>query len=127
MEPHSQINKLIYLIVKIGKLKYLYLQDNQISYISSESFDDLNFSLKILNLAGNQLNYLNGNEFDGLNQLTVLILDRNPLKDIENIDFISSKNLPNLQLIHMYQTKILEDTNQKFIEYSKGLISLFHF
>lgn len=103
-----------------AKLKFLYLQNNQISYISSESFDDLQSSLAILNLEGNQLSYLNGDEFDKLNQLTVLILNGNPLKDIENVHFIDSSNLPSLKLVYLYNTEIVSNKNIEFIEYSKN-------
>ena len=101
-----------------GKLKYLYLQDNQISYITSDSFDDLKNSLTMLNLAGNRLSYLNGDEFNGLKELTVLILNKNPLKDIENIYFIHSANLPSLKLFYIYETKLLDKKQFELINYS---------
>lgn len=94
-----------------ARLKYLYLQDNQISYISPGSFEDLKDSLTMLNLASNELTYLNGDEFDGLTLLAVLILNSNPLRDIERVDFISSANLPSIKLVYLYNT-ILRDENR---------------
>lgn len=102
-----------------GQLKYLYLQSNRISYLASDAFDDLRFSLKLLNLENNQLNYLNGDEFNGLTELNILLLSRNPIKDIDNIYFIKSKYLPNLRLVFMSQTKLSPNKLNQLEAYSK--------
>ena len=96
-----------------GKLKFLYLQNNQISYITADAFEDLKYSLKLLNLANNRLMYLTGDEFIDLDELNVLILNKNPLKDIDNYKFLmlqnlrfiflAETNLPNNKLIDMEQ------------------------
>ncbi len=100
------------------QLKFLYLQDNQISYIAADSFEDLKGSLQMINLAGNSLEFLSGNEFSGLNNLEVLILNENPLKTIENVQFIDSSNLPSLKQLYFYNTKLIIDENKDFLEYS---------
>ena len=102
-----------------GQLKYLYLQSNRISYLASDAFDDLRFTLKLLNLENNQLNYLNGDEFNGLTELNILLLSRNPIKDIDNIFFIKSTHLPNLRLVFMSQTKLSESKLSQLEAYSK--------
>lgn len=102
-----------------GQLKYLYLQNNQISFIASDSFEDLKYSLKVLNLAENKLTYLNGDEFYGLNELAILVLSGNPLKDIDNINFIGSNHLPNLRFFYLADTTLPIRKLNELIHYSK--------
>jgi len=102
-----------------GQLKYLYLQNNQISFIAPDSFEDLKYSLKLLNLAENKLNYLNGDEFYGLNELAILVLNGNPLKDIDNINFIGTNHLPSLRFFYLSDTTLPIKKLNELIQYSK--------
>lgn len=102
-----------------GQLKYLYLQNNQISFIAPDSFEDLKYSLKLLNLAENKLTYLNGDEFYGLNELAILVLNGNPLKDIDNINFIDSSHLPSLRLFYLADTTLPAKKLNELVQYSK--------
>ena len=102
-----------------GQLKFLYLQNNQISYLTSDAFEDLKYSLKLLNLANNHLTYLNGDEFNSLSELNILILNQNPIKDIDNVYFIDFKFLPNLRLIYMSETSLNEAKMNELVRYSK--------
>ena len=103
-----------------GQLKYLYLQSNKISYLASDAFDDLRYSLKLLNLANNQLNYLNGDEFQSLSELSIVVLSQNPIKDLDNVQFISAKYLPNLKLVYLSQTKLAPKKLNELVAYSKA-------
>ncbi len=102
-----------------GQVKYLYLQNNQISFIAADSFEDLKYSLKLLNLADNKLSYLNGDEFYGLNELTILVLNSNPLKDIDNINFIGVNHLPSLRFFYLTETTLPAKKLNELIHYSK--------
>ena len=87
-------------------VKYLYLQNNQISLLEDECFDDLKNSLKLVNLADNHINYLSGDEFKNFTQLEILILTKNPLKQIDRLDLFSFRYVQNLKLIFMESVNI---------------------
>lgn len=86
-----------------GSIKYLYLQDNQISALHRNALDDLKPTLRLVNLANNHLDYLHGDEFRGFSELEVIVLSNNPLKQIESIGFLTTESLPKLK--HVYATK----------------------
>ncbi|CAF0984117.1 unnamed protein product [Brachionus calyciflorus] len=84
-----------------SNVKYLYLQNNKISYMENECFDDLKNSLKLINLANNDIKYLIGDEFYNFTSLEILILTNNPLKQIDKLDLFALWNVQKLKLVLM--------------------------
>ena len=101
-----------------AQLKYLYLQANAIGYLTSEAFDDVRYTLRLLNLAHNQLSYLNGDEFNNLDELRVLVLANNPLKDIDNIYFVDVKYMPVLRVLDVSETRLAPARLAELAHYS---------
>jgi len=89
-----------------GSIKYLYLQDNQISALNRNAFDDLKTTLRLVNLANNRLDYLHGDEFKGFTELEVIVLSNNPLKQIETLTFLATDSLPKLKVVYAARCQI---------------------
>ncbi|RNA19185.1 hypothetical protein BpHYR1_051772 [Brachionus plicatilis] len=90
-------------------VKYLYLQNNRISLLEDQCFDDLRNSLRLVNLAHNHINYLSGHEFKNFTQLQILVLTNNPLKQIDRLDLFTFSYMQNLKLIFMQSVNISSD------------------
>jgi hypothetical protein len=104
-----------------GSIKYLYLQDNQISAVNRNAFDDLKPTLRVINLANNQLDYLHGDEFKGFVDLEVIVLSHNPLKQIESFSFlVAADSLPKLKLLYASKTQLGSEQMTKLAAFAKA-------
>ena len=67
---------------------------------------------------------MNGDEFNKLKELNLVILDNNPIKNIDNPYFFDINYLPNLKLISVTQTELAEDKINELIRYAESNMDL---
>ena len=84
-------------MARIRFLKELLIEENNISFILQESFQN-NIMLQTLNLGGNELTDLNSGIFQGLKNLLNLYLNRNRITRLENGTFQNLISLIKLDL-----------------------------
>lgn len=108
-----------------GQVKYLYLQENEIENVEREAFEDLKLTLRLINLANNKLNFLDvWAEFSNFNELEVLVLSGNPLKQISSTNTLQLSILPKLKVIYASKTNLSESYLSQLVKqpfYSSAL------
>ena len=92
----------------LALLKFLLLNQNQISDIEPGSFADLR-KLEYLRLTGNRLTAVSSDLWEGLVSLTDLEIDDNQISSISDGSFSGMKNLGELELSGNELTEVTGD------------------